>query len=110
MGLFKRSTANVSDARPAIPPESPDRTPDIDKDGIEHQHTERATQTASATGFKLNKAGEGDEALALFSNVDDVHENIDAAEEKKLVRKIDLMILPVSETLFFFSFLKRLAN
>ena len=94
MGLFKRSTANTADPRPVASPESPS---DVDKDGINHQHAEHANQTASATGFKLNKAGEGDEALALFSNVNDVHEDIDPAEEKKLVRKIDLMILPVSE-------------
>ena len=96
MGLFKRSTANTIDPRPVA--SSPEAPIDIDKDGTNHQHAEHATQPASATGFKLNKAGEGDEALALFSNVNDVHENIDPAEEKKLVRKIDLMILPVSET------------
>ena len=95
MGLWKRSTGG--DARPTS---SPGRTPDIDKDGIERDHAERAPQTASASGFKLNKAGEGDEALALFSNVNDVHEDIDPAEEKKLVRKIDLMILPVRATVF----------
>jgi hypothetical protein len=94
MGFFKRSTAN-----PQPVPSSPKSPSDVNKNGINHQHAEHTTQTAAATGFKLNKAGEGDEALALFSNVNDVHEDIDPAEEKKLVRKIDFMILPVSVTL-----------
>lgn len=45
-------------------------------------------------GFKVSRAGGGDTAMALFENPDDVHEPYDAAEEKRLVRKIDWMILP----------------
>ena len=59
------------------------------------------------TGFKLNKAGEGDEALALFANVGDVHEEIDPEEEKKVVRKIDLMILPYLAVCYAFFYIDK---
>ena len=58
------------------------------------------------SGFKLNKAGDGDEALNLFSTTADVHEPIDPLEEEKVVRKIDFMILPVSwSTSYLFAWL-----
>ena len=40
------------------------------------------------------KSADGDVALALFNTLDDLHEPVDPAAEKKLVRKIDFMILP----------------
>lgn len=40
------------------------------------------------------KIHNGDAALALFENLEDMHESFELGEEKKLVRKIDLMILP----------------
>jgi hypothetical protein len=40
------------------------------------------------------KIHNGDAALALFDNLEDMHEGFEVGEEKKLVRKIDLMILP----------------
>jgi hypothetical protein len=40
------------------------------------------------------KIHNGDAALALFENLEDMHEGFEPGEEKKLVRKIDLMILP----------------
>lgn len=92
MGLFKRSPPTNTGVSP-----SQGQVSSGEKDGIEPR-TEDAARTASGTGFKLNKAGEGDEALALFSDVNDVHEDVDPAEEKRVVRKIDLMILPVSPT------------
>jgi hypothetical protein len=74
-------------------------------DGISHangedkgnasNYTEDENARAASSGFKLNRAGDGDEALNLFSSTADVHEPIDPLEEKKVVRKIDFMILPV---------------
>lgn len=51
--------------------------------------------------FKLSKAG-GDVALALFDNVGDVHEPIDPEEERRLVRKVDWMILPYISVCYVF--------
>lgn len=84
MGIWKRSPPTEGDEVV--------RANGNTKDGHTTQ-TEKAAGQSS--GFKLNKAGDGDEALNLFSSTADVHEPIDPLEEKKVVRKIDLMILPV---------------
>ena len=38
---------------------------------------------------------DGDVALALFANAEDLHIPVDPAEERKVIRKIDLLILPL---------------
>lgn len=50
--------------------------------------------TNSMPVWKSLKAGDGDTALALFDNVEQLHEVVDPVEEKKLIRKIDKAILP----------------
>lgn len=45
-------------------------------------------------GTDTGKIHNGDAALALFDNLEDMHESFEPGEERKLVRKIDLMILP----------------
>lgn len=58
-------------------------------------HREFVAETQSTQhGFKVSRAGGGDTAMALFDNPEDIHEPYDTAEEKRLVRKIDWMILP----------------
>jgi sugar phosphate permease len=105
MGLFKRTPVHADDSLPAS--SSPERISDSDKNEIEPHHAEAANTSAIGTGFKLNKAGEGDEALALFANVGDVHEEIDPEEEKKVVRKIDLMILPYLAVCYAFFYIDK---
>ena len=78
MAIFKRSVS----------------TPDDKPAESEPQHVESTNATSSATNFKVSKTGDGDVALALFSSPDDAKEAIDPLEEKKVVRKIDFMILP----------------
>ncbi|KXH48055.1 hypothetical protein CNYM01_10064 [Colletotrichum nymphaeae SA-01] len=56
--------------------------------------------------FKLSKAG-GDVALALFDTVGDVHEPIDPEEERRLVRKVDWMILPYISVCYVFFYIDK---
>ena len=44
--------------------------------------------------WKSLKISDGDTALALFDNIEQLHEVVDPVEEKKLIRKIDFAILP----------------
>ena len=62
----------------------------------QHRETVPELGRTSTRGWKLSSKSQndGDTALALFADVDDLHEFVDPVEEKKLVRKIDLMILP----------------
>jgi hypothetical protein len=41
------------------------------------------------------KKQDGDVALALFANATDLHIPIEPAEEMKLIRKVDFLILPL---------------
>ncbi|KAL9595653.1 MAG: hypothetical protein Q9219_006321, partial [cf. Caloplaca sp. 3 TL-2023] len=45
-------------------------------------------------GWKVSRAGDGDTAMALFDELDEVHEPVDPKELRRLERKIDFMILP----------------
>ncbi len=58
--------------------------------------------------WKLSKkSGDGDVALALFESVDDPNEPIDREEEKRVVRKIDLMILPYLAVCYAFFYIDK---
>lgn len=52
------------------------------------------------------KIHDGDAALALFDNLEDMHETFEPGEEKKLVRKIDLMILPFLSVCYAFYYVR----
>jgi hypothetical protein len=52
------------------------------------------------------KIHNGDAALALFDNLEDMHETFEPGEEKKLVRKIDLMILPFLSVCYAFYYVR----
>ena len=89
MGIFKRSAANADDITPsASPPTHSMNEKDADilhaetASGVEH-HPHK---------WQLNKAGDGDAAMALFASPDELHEAIDPAEEARVVRKVDFMV------------------
>lgn len=51
--------------------------------------------------FKLSKTG-GDVALALFDNEGGIHEPVGPDEDRKLLRKVDWMILPYISVCYAF--------
>lgn len=57
-------------------------------------HTELTNISTLPKWHLSSKAADGDTALALFSNPDELHEEISAEDEARLQRKIDFMILP----------------
>jgi hypothetical protein len=57
--------------------------------------------------WKVSKTGDGDAAMALFTNPDEIHEPIDPADEKKLIRKIDFMILPYLAVCYAFFYIDK---
>lgn len=58
----------------------------------EISHAENATEHPKGT--RTRRADDDDTALALFNGADDLDEQIDPEKERRLVRKIDMMILP----------------
>lgn len=94
MGIFKRGAAAATDD---ITPNtsSQSTSPDRDEKDIEAVHAETTSVADhSQQKWKVSKAGDGDVAMAFFNSPDEVHEPIDPADERKLKRKIDWMILP----------------
>ena len=58
--------------------------------------------------FKLSaKSTDGDVALKLFSDPDELHEPIGPDEERKLIRKIDFMILPYLAVCYMFFYIDK---
>ncbi|KAJ5700968.1 hypothetical protein N7493_012014 [Penicillium malachiteum] len=68
-----------------------------------------AAMHVEGTGIASNtdKIHDGDAALALFDNLADMHESFEPGEEKKLVRKIDLMILPFLAVCYAFYYIDK---
>ena len=102
MNRFKKLTGGLKQASTESPPST-----DSDTKGFESQHSETANRQKSSTNFKVSKTGDGDAALALFSSPDDAKEAIDPIEEKKVVRKIDFMILPYLAVCYAFFYIDK---
>lgn len=72
-----------------------------DNDGNDHAAPKQGTTHIDFSG-DLGKIHDGDAALALFDNLDEIHEGFEPGEEKRIVRKIDLMILPFLSVCYAF--------
>lgn len=57
--------------------------------------------------WKTTKAVDGDVAMALFDDPDEIHEQIDPAEARKLLWKIDFMILPYLAVCYAFFYIDK---
>lgn len=57
--------------------------------------------------WKTAKQIDGDTAMTLFDDPDELHESIDPEEAKKVLRKIDLMILPYLAVCYAFFYIDK---
>ncbi|KAK1055562.1 hypothetical protein LTR74_015586 [Friedmanniomyces endolithicus] len=103
MGLFRRSAPQADDITPSA---SPTSVPIREKDA-DITHAETASAVEHHAKWKVSKAGDGDVAMALFNSPDEIHEPIDPAEEARVVRKIDLMILPYLAVCYAFFYIDK---
>lgn len=94
MAIAKDVSDNVNDSPPGR--------------DIESKATAVHQEQLTARGWKLSsKKADGDTALALFEDPEDAREAIDPAEEKKLVRRIDFMILPYLAVCYAFFYIDK---
>ena len=70
-------------------------------------HQEGLAPSPPTSKWKLSKTGDGDTAMALFDRPDALEEPVDPAEEKKLIRRIDFMILPYLAVCYAFFYIGR---
>lgn len=59
-----------------------------------------------ATNPRISDNKTADAALALFNDPKEIHAFVDPAEEKRLIRKIDLMILPCLSVCYVFFYVR----
>lgn len=57
--------------------------------------------------WKSAQAADGDTAMALFDHPDELHEDIDPAEARRLLWKIDFMILPYLAVCYAFFYIDK---
>ncbi|KAB8288506.1 hypothetical protein EYC80_010171 [Monilinia laxa] len=83
---------------------------------LENSHIQESTPQldtlspqSSAPGWKplQNKQPEGDTALALFQDTEQLHNVINPVEEKKLIKKIDMIILPCLAICYVFYYIDK---
>ncbi|OAL69364.1 MFS allantoate transporter [Trichophyton violaceum] len=65
---------------------------------------------APQSKWKVSKSGDGDTAMALFTNPEDLHEYVDPKEARRLLWKIDLMILPYLAVCYAFFYIDKVSG
>ncbi|KAL2436813.1 putative transporter [Exophiala dermatitidis] len=82
-----------------------------DKGATTHQEINSADPPATGHHeFKFSskiRSHDGDVALRLFHDPDELHEPIDPEEERKLIRKIDMLILPLIAVNYAFFYIDK---
>lgn len=88
-----------------INPSPPQHTSiSVEKPELYLSHEEHLSEES---GWKLSKKGDGDVALALFSNPDERGEEVDPVELERIIGKIDWMILPYLAVCYIFFFVDK---
>lgn len=79
---------------------------------ISIEETARTEKSRDGVGsnWKLSKTGDGDTALTLFDNPDDLREPVDPKEMKKLLWRIDFMILPYLAVCYAFFYVDKVCS
>lgn len=62
---------------------------------------------SDATQWKTDKPADGDTAMALFNDPADLHEEADPKELRKLLWKIDFMVLPYLAVCYAFFYIDK---
>ena len=109
MGLFSVKSKSAEPAQDPITPQAPDLETG-NQPTTEHKETLSPVQTSTSAHQKWalsSQASDGDTALALFSNPDELHEEITPQDEARLQRKIDFMILPYLAVCYAFFYIDK---
>ena len=93
----------MTDDRPTQP------VPGSKMDMVDNPTITHAESSQPDTTWKSVKARDGDTAMALFDDPDELHEEIDPAEAQRVLRKIDLMILPYLAVCYAFFYIDKVS-
>lgn len=89
-------------ANPTEEPSGGSKTDIADIPTISHSESNQVQSK-----WKSAKLADGDTAMALFNNPDELHEDIDPAEARKVLWKIDFMILPYLAVCYAFFYIDK---
>lgn len=109
MGLFSNKSRPSEQVQDSISPQVSDLETG-NRATTEHAETLSAVPTSTSTHPKWalsSHASDGDTALALFSNPDELHEAISPRDQARLQRKIDFMILPYLAVCYAFFYIDK---
>jgi hypothetical protein len=107
MGILSRKPAS-KDASQDISPNPSDVEQGDSKPSANHAETLSPASISTHQKWHLSsKAADGDTALALFNNPDELHESISPADQRALQWKIDLMILPYLAVCYMFFYIDK---
>ncbi|KAE8450448.1 hypothetical protein EG329_006523 [Mollisiaceae sp. DMI_Dod_QoI] len=107
MGILSRKTASSEAPDDISPPTASDIEAGNKPTAIHAETLSPATTAPHAKWHLSSKDSDGDTALALFSNPDELHETISPADERALQWKIDLMILPYLAVCYAFFYIDK---
>lgn len=105
MGILS-SKKPAAEAAKDITPQTASDIEQVDKPSATHNETPSPT-IAHPKWHLSSRNADGDTALALFNNPDELHEAISAADERALQRKIDFMILPYLAVCYAFFYIDK---
>ena len=123
MGLWRRTqpgppATNSISTHPSHPPQhdsaSGEKSPFPPSAAAHIEETTAAISTGRSSSPTPDKwdvskpgHGHGDVAMALFDSADQMHEPLDPDEERRVVRKIDFMILPYLAVCYAFFYIDK---
>lgn len=84
-------------------------TPGSKTDIMDEPTITHAESSVSRSKWKSAKSKDGDAAMALFDDPDELHEEIDPEEARKILRKIDFMILPYLAVCYAFFYIDKVS-
>ncbi|KAI9806903.1 MAG: hypothetical protein M1833_002561 [Piccolia ochrophora] len=105
MGVFDRFAKRgpTGPTGDTTPPGSLSKDEETAKPTTSHENE----KVAKSSRWKVSRSGDGDTAMALFDDPDEVHEEIDPKEHRKLLWKIDFMILPFLGVCYAFFYIDK---
>lgn len=107
MGILNRKSTPAEPVSAHVSSGSNNDVEAGDKSDTVHAETVSAQHSSLGSKWKLSKSGDGDTALALFSDPKEVHQILDPKEEARLQRKIDFMILPYLAVCYAFFYIDK---
>ena len=105
MGILSSKNPAV-DAPQDITPQTASDIEQVGEPSTTHNET-LSPATTHPKWHLSSRNADGDTALALFNNPDELHEAISQADERALQRKIDFMILPYLAVCYAFFYIDK---